>query len=206
MITVVIADHHPATRAGIALDLTKSPEITLVGEAANHAQTLFLCREHKPSILLMGLNMPDTNALETYNLLRQRCPQTRVVIFTGFHDHVQMRPLLNAGIKGYLFKEELTSRVVEVICQVAKGQNAYSPAVVKSLSEKPSQPELPTLTQNECTLLQYLVDGWTDKKIACQLNVSSRTVRNYLRQLYDKLGVDSRLAAAVKALRRGLVW
>ena len=67
MITVVIADHHPATRAGIRLDLTKSPEITLVGEAANNTQTLSVCQVHKPTVLLMGLNMPDSNALETYS-------------------------------------------------------------------------------------------------------------------------------------------
>jgi len=206
MITVIIADNHPATREGIRLHLTKSSEITLVGEASNGAQAFLLCQEHQPTVLLMDLNIPGLNPVETYKLVRQSSPQTHVVIFTGFHDHAQMRPLLNAGVEGYLFKDELTARVVEMICQVAKGENSYSPAIVKYLSEQSRQPQTPTLTENECALLKYLVDGWTDQKIACKLNVSSRTVRNYLRQLYDKLGVDSRLEAAVKALRRGLVW
>ena len=208
-IRVLVADDHPLMRTGICATLTAEPDMMLVGEAADGDEAQRLCQECNPDVLLLDLNMPGPSAFETVAFLREHCPQVKVVMLTAYDDDVYVRGLVAAGVAGYVLKDEIEEAVVRAIRTVMQGDTWFSRSVVEKLAQQANgeapPSAKPTLTERESRVLQLLVAGKTDQQIGQELDVAERTVRRHLRNIYDKLRVNSRVEAATQAVRLGLV-
>ncbi len=208
-ISVVYADDHPLVRDGIRNTLLKVNDIELVGEATDSAAAQRLCDFYQPTVLLLDINMPGPTVSQTVKEVQENCPQTKILILTAHDDATNVRTLVDAGVAGYMLKDEATQKVVEAIRAVAEGRTWFSQRVMSTLLQpqiqKPDPTPKITLTEREHEVLQLMIAGKSDKEIGQTLHISARTVSNYLRRVYDKLRVNTRVQAAVRAVRLGLV-
>jgi len=206
-IRVLIADDHPLVRCGIRETLHGADDIALVGEASRGDEAQRLCRELQPDVLLLDLQMPGATATETVTEVRAHCPQTRVIILTAYDDEVYVRRMLAEGVMGYVLKDEVTEVVLTAIQTAMQGGIWLSRAVSDKLTTgKPHvqmRAEDPDLTVRERQMLDAIARGWRNGRIADELSVTEKTVRQYVSGLYAKLGVDSRGEAIIWAKERG---
>ncbi len=209
-IKVLVADDHPLVRKGIVTTLTAESDLKVVGEATEGDEVQLACRRLQPDILLLDLNMPGMSSLEIMSILAEQCPSTRVIVLTAHDDIGYVRHMISMGAVGYLLKDEALSAVVQAIRTVMRGGKWFSEPILMKLVSEPSE-DLPlmgkfvALTEREITLLKLMAMGHSDAEIGQLLNLSERTIRHYLRTIYDKLGVNSRVEAAVQAVRYGLL-
>ncbi len=208
-IRVLLADDHPLVRAGIRTTLMAEPDLTLIGEATDGYEAIGLCRELRPDVLLLDLNMPGPPAVETITAVRECCPEVHVVVLTAYDDDAYVRGLVAAGVAGYVLKDEASEAVVRAVRSVVQGSSWFSRSVVEKLSQGRAdvlgQAKLPILTSRELEVLQLVVAGKTNQEIAVALGISVKTVEKHIGELFVKLGVASRVEAAVYAVRMGLV-
>jgi DNA-binding NarL/FixJ family response regulator len=204
-IRVLLADDHPLIRAGLRAGLAAEPDFALVGEAADGHDALRLCREHRPDVLLLDLQMPGPSAVETVTAVHECCPGVRVLMLTAHSEAVYVRGLVAAGVAGYVLKDEAAELLVDAIRSVARGGTWFSRPVVAKLVQPhvPRATQEPSLTRRERQVLPLLAQGWDNARIASTLYLSEQTVRNYVSRLYAKLGVSSRAQAMAWAQRHG---
>ncbi len=200
-IRIVIADAHPLIRAGLQSSLTSETDLCVVGEAANGEEAQRLCEDHQPDVLLLDLGMPGPSALETLAYLHQHSPQTRVLMLTAFDDEAHVRGLVEAGVAGYMLKEEAPATLSEAIRAVMRGFAWFSQSVAQKLTQPPASA---ALTQREQEVLRLLARGGTNRKIAEELCVAEITVRFHLRNIYSKIDVGTRAQAVRWAMQHGL--
>ena len=205
-IRVLLADDHPLVRAGIRATLSSETDIVVVGEAADTMEAQRLAEEVQPDVLLLDLSMPGPSATETVTYLRERCPKVKVLILTAFDDDAYVRGLVNAGVAGYVLKDEVPEAVSCALRAVVAGGTWFSRHLMQKLAQDPMDDakaggieEEPQLTGREVQILQLLVEGQTDREIGQALNLAERTVRYCLRNIYDKLRVANRTEAAYRA-------
>lgn len=209
IIRVLLADDHPLVRAGIRATLIAEGDFALIGEATNGDEVRQMCSELKPDVLLLDVQMPGPTAVQTVSYLRTQCPELRVMVLTAHDNEVYVRSLISAGAVGYVLKDEAPQVVVRAIRTVLLGDTWFSRPIVEKMArlgiDQPPSSESTGLTKREIELLQLLVNGNTDRQIGQALGIAERTVRHYLRNIYSKLGVNSRVEAAVCAVNMGLV-
>ncbi len=209
-IRVLLADDHPLVRAGIRATLCNESDIIFVGEAADGVEARRLTEELEPDVLLLDLSMPGPPAVETVTYLREHCPDVKVLILTAYDDDAYVRGLVNAGVAGYILKDEVPEAVVRALHSVMEGGTWFSRPLMQRLTQNPppdpdgtgegtGEGEEPQLTGREVQILQLLVAGQTDHEIGQALNLAERTVRYCLRNIYDKLRVSNRTEAAYRA-------
>ncbi len=152
--------------------------------------------------------MPGGVVTETIAFVQQISPQTQILILTAHLSSTEAQTLVNSGMAGLLLKEETGEKVVEAIRRVAEGKTWFSQRVMSTLLlpqiQEPEPEPTITLSERENEVLQLMVAGKSNKEMAQILNISARMVRRYLRQVYDKLRVNTRVEAAVRAVRLGL--
>jgi DNA-binding NarL/FixJ family response regulator len=208
-IQVLLADDHPLVRTGIRATLIAESDLRLVGEATNGREVQWLCRELKPDVLLLDLNMPGPSPTETMAYVREYCPDTHVIVLTAHDDDAYIRGLVAAGVSGYVLKDEASEAVVRAIRSVVQGNNWFSRSVVEKLARgrttTPVAAKPPILTDRELEVLRLVVAGKTNQEIAASLGISVKTVEKHIGELFVKLGAASRVEAAVHAVRVGLV-
>ncbi|WP_160317021.1 response regulator [Ardenticatena maritima] len=201
-VRVLLADDHPLIRTGIRTALCAEPEIELVAEASNGDEAYALALQHRPDVLLLDLNMPGLSPLEIVARLRDEVPSLNVVVLTAFDDDVYVRSLLNAGVKGYILKDEALEAVVQAIHSVVVGGTWFSETIARRLfsqSDCDAFASPAVLSEREKEILRYLLRGMSNQEIAKELGLAEQTVRNYISRIYNKLGVRSRTEAALWA-------
>ncbi|HBY97028.1 MAG: response regulator transcription factor [Ardenticatenaceae bacterium] len=208
-IRVLLADDHPLLRTGLRAALAPEDDIALVGEAADGREARRLAQELQPDVLLLDVSMPGPPAFETVAHVREHCPATQVLIVTAYDNPALIRGMLAAGVAGYLLKDEPNAVVVQAIRIVAQGGTWVSRPVLEVLVQPKSagvvEEEAPTLTDQELDVLRLMVTAMGDAEIGQALKISERTVRRYLHSAYNKLKVNTRVEAAVRAVQLGLV-
>jgi len=207
-IRVVLADDHPVVRDGIRAMLEREPDITVVGEAANGAEALRLAQEMEPDVLLLDMEMPGFSGVKVAKKLQEMNSPVRILGLSAYDDRQYVLNLLANGATGYLTKDEAPHAIVEAVRGVSRGQRGWlsqqaAARVVKWVQDREAEPL--ELSGRETEVLRLVVAGKTNQAISLELGISEKTVERHLQVLYSKLGVASRVEAAVRAVREALV-
>ncbi|GIO96599.1 DNA-binding response regulator [Paenibacillus lautus] len=221
MIRLLIADDHAMVRRGLQVFLATQPDIEMVGEAANGEETLETAKHLNPDVVLMDLNMPILNGIDTTARLKKEQPHIKVIVLTSFIDYDHVLPAIRAGARGYLLKDIEPEDLVAAIRRVYEGQvelhpdaagllmtHVTSPAGADETSGSGHQEEaaqLDKLTRREQEVLQLIASGMNNREISEALYITEKTVKTHVSHLLDKLGVADRTQAAIYALKHGIV-
>jgi DNA-binding NarL/FixJ family response regulator len=218
---VVIADDHHFFREGLRGTL-QDAGMEIVGEASNGAEALALARKLQPDVLVLDLNMPRTSGLVALQGLVQSDPGIQTVVLTVSTEDLDVLDALAAGACGYLLKDTRADRLAEGIRQAAEGHMVLSREVAQALTARvraeaeangarpaatgePAVDEASALTPRETEVLRLLAGGADNATIGRELSISPHTVKQYVANIFEKLGVGSRVQAAVYAIRAGLL-
>lgn len=206
-IHVLLADDHPVVRNGIRNLLEMSPDIKVVGEAEDGRQTLRMVEELRPDVLLLDMEMPDMNGVEVARQLQAQKAPVRVLALSAYDDPQYIRSLLSSGAAGYLTKDEAPEAIIEAIQGVWRGQDGWlSRRVAARMTVwTRDEPDDMGLTQRELQVLKAVAAGKTNQEVGVDLGISDKTVEKHLESIFSKMGVSSRVEAAVLAIREGLV-
>lgn len=208
-VNIIIADDHRMVREGIKQLLELDGEITVLGEADNGEECLKLIKKLKPDVTLLDINMPGKNGLEVLEEIRKSGSKNKVILLT-IHDEVEyLNKARNIGVDGYVLKDSDSNTLKKAIFTVATGGSYIEPQLNEKLKEKwsVSYPEeiKSSLTKRELNILRLIAEGQYNKEIAATLNISEKTVKNHISNIFKKIDVSDRTQAAVYAIRKQLV-
>jgi two-component system response regulator NreC len=207
-ITIVLADDHAVVRSGLRMVLDREEDFEVVSEAADADSALRTVLGHKPSILVLDLNMPgEPTSLEAIPRVQEVSPGTRVVVLTMQEDPEFARRALRAGAAGYVLKEAADDELVDAVRRVAGGATYLNPRLGAVLAAAPPEPAGPPddLTEREVGVLRLIALGHTNAEIAQDLSLSVRTVESHRAHIQQKLGRSTRAELVRYALDHGLV-
>jgi DNA-binding NarL/FixJ family response regulator len=212
-VRVVIADDQHLVRAGLRIMLDAQADVRVVGEAADGAKAVALCREARPDVVLMDVRMPVLDGVEaTRRLVSSPDNATRVLVLTTFDLDEHVYDALRAGASGFLLKDASPESLVAAVRSLARGESAFAPTVLERLlTTYLRQPRaedtesVRTLTERETEVLELVGRGCTNADIARRLYISETTVKTHIARLFTKLGVRDRAQAVVMAYETGLV-
>ncbi|HEX6682149.1 MAG TPA: response regulator transcription factor [Candidatus Limnocylindrales bacterium] len=214
MIRVAIVDDQHLVRAGLRALLERSAEITVVGEAADGADALALCRAQRPDVVLMDVRMPGTDGIEATRRITadEDLTGTHVIMLTTFDTDEHILEAIRAGAAGFLLKDTRPDELRRAIHVVAAGDALLSPAVTRRVmdaaarsAERPRNPELISgLTEREREFLFHLGGGLSNDEIAARLHITPATARTYVSRLLTKLHARDRSQLVALAYRAGL--
>lgn len=192
-VTVVLADDHVIVRDGIRMVLESEDDIRVVAEAGTAADAMRYVLGHKPSILILDLNMPGGASLEIIPLVLENSPDTKVIVLTMQSELVFVRSSLQAGASGYVVKHSAASELVDAIRVTLAGDTYLNPTLGAKLAAAPFPSGPPDeLTPREIEVLGLLASGFTNPEIAGQLVLSVRTVETHRANIQRKTGITSR--------------
>jgi NarL family two-component system response regulator LiaR len=207
MIRVLVTDDHAVVRSGLGRFLQVNADMELVGEAADGSEAVDLVGLHQPDVVLMDLVMPGTDGIAATREIHRRYPGIKVIALTSFAEEALVQGALQAGAVGYLQKNVSAAELAHAIRSADAGHLTLSSEAVQVLAESVTQPQLASdrLTDRENEVLELLVTGLTNAEIAGRLFVSLGTIKFHVSNIYQKLGVDSRIAAVKLAMERRMV-
>ena len=207
-IRVLLVDDHPVVRSGIHGLLEKAMDIEIVGEASSGEEALHLVEETHPDVLLLDMELPDIQGTQVARQIQQLHPKVKIMALSAHDDSVYVRELLEMGAAGYLMKEEAPELIIEAVRGVAQGEQGWvSRRIAAQIASwvQAGGPDKMDLTPREKEVLRLVVQGKTNQAIAVQLAISEKTVEKYIRAIFNKLNVTSRVEAAVYAVREELI-
>ena len=198
---LIVEDHHVVRKGLIAL-LQASPEVEIVGEAADGLEAIERFHALRPDITLMDLRLPKLGGADVITQLRASDPAARFIVLTTFDGDEDIYRALQAGARAYLLKGMTVDELLSTIRIVHSGKTRIPSAIAEKLADRVSGQEL---TPRELAVLERIVAGRANKEIATDLHISETTVKSHINSLLGKLGVADRTHAATLALQRGLV-
>ena len=201
-IRLLLVDDHLIARTGLRGLLETQPDLAVVAEAASGEAALTAFEENRPDVTLMDLRMPGMGGVETTAGIRARFPDARILVLTTFDTEEDIFRVLNAGAAGYLLKNTETKPLLETIRAVHEGTYRLPAEIEARLAKWRAMPEL---SAREREVLELIVRGRSNKEIGANLGVAENTVKNHVKVILGKLGVQDRTQAATTALQRGLV-
>ncbi len=207
-IRVLIADDHPIVCKGIRNLLEPAADITVVGEAHSGAETLQLIHSAKPDLVLLDVELTDMSGIDVIRQLNDEKVSVRILGLSSYDDREFISQLLALGASGYLLKDEIPEQIIEAIRGVARGETGWvSRKVAAKLSQilQKDQDGMSDLTRREMDVLRLVVEAKTNGEIGVLLGISEKTVEKHLDTIFRKLGVASRVEAAVLAVRSDLI-
>lgn len=206
---LVVIDDHALFRRGLIGLLEEMPGFQVVGQAGDGQQAMSIIEQTHPDVILLDLNMPHMDGIETLRLLKERRVNARVLMLTISQDDADLLDAIRAGADGYLLKNTEPEDLRRAILRVAEGQGALSPEVtapvLRALSRFSTEDAAPLLSDRELEVLHCMVDGLTTQQIASRLFISDNTVKTHVRHIFEKLDVSNRAEAVGKAMQSGLI-
>lgn len=213
MISLVLVDDHTLVRTGIRGLLDLTPDIRVVGEAADGIEALSVVAAHRPDALLLDVQLPRLSGIGVLAELRARDLLPPTILLTTFDDDQALQDGIGAGARGFLLKDISLDRLADAVRRVAAGESLFQPALTErafalGLPPVPERYDGPTgerLTRRETEILRFLAAGWSNKEIARAVDTSEGTIKNHVSSVLAKLGVRDRTRAVLKAVQRGLI-
>ena len=204
MIRVLIADDHGVVREGLARLLDTVEDVEVVATASDGDEAVAGVAEHRPDVVLMDLSMPRLDGTEATRRIAAEVPEAQVVVLTSFSDREQIMGALDAGAVGYLLKDAEPRELIDGIRAAAAGGSPLHPRAAREIISQPSRPALPEITAREREVLTLLAKGLPNKRIAQELEISEKTVKAHVTNIFQSIGVSDRTQAALWAREHGV--
>ena len=206
MIRVAIADDHHLFRQGLRNLLEKEPDINVVGEASGGQEAIDTVSRFRPDVVVMDVDMPDTNGIEATARIHKSFPEIQVVMLSMHSDPVLIRQTLDKGAKGYVLKKSASTDLVGAIRTVCRGTTYLSQAINLPGHEHDPLPQTaPRLTSRELEVLQRIAGGESNRMVADALRISMKTVEHHRASLMAKLNTHSLPDLIRTAIKQGLI-
>jgi DNA-binding NarL/FixJ family response regulator len=212
-ITILIADDHAPFRSGLRALLESSPDVTIVGEVGSGMEVVEQATILQPDVILMDIQMSDMNGIEATRRILHTSPHIAILVLTMFEDDDFVFAALRAGARGYLLKGTMKADLLRAIRAVSNGGAIFGAAIARRLMnyfaevQKPArnvQFVFPELTEREREVLNLIAGHQSNTEIAHELDISLKTVRNHVSNIFSKLQVADRAQAILKAREAGL--
>jgi len=211
-ISVLIVDDHALVREGIRKILSLKPQFNILIEADNGTMAVELCRELRPDLVLLDINLPDITGMEVCKTIKQEFPKTGIIALTIHDQEEYIVEMIRNGIAAYLLKDVSPDQLISTMLQVAQGHSFISPSLmdkvfrqINKLSTKTQDNRPLGLTDREVQVLRLVANGNSNRTIANKLYISEKTVKNHLTNIFQKLNVVDRTQAALIAIKEKLV-
>jgi two-component system response regulator NreC len=204
-IRIVLADDHAVVRSGLKLLLESESDFEVVAEGGDTESAKRYVRGHKPTVLVLDLNMPGGSSLEAIPEIRRTNPDTQIVVLTMQQEPAFARHALSAGAIGYVLKEAADDELVEAVRRAARGESYLNPRLGARLASEPAPGPPDDLSEREVDVLTLIALGHTNAEIAERLYLSVRTVETHRAHIQQKLNLSSRAELVAYALKRGLI-
>lgn len=212
MIKIIICDDQEVVCQGLNAILGTAENLDVVGIGNNGMDALDLIEKHKPDVVLMDLKMPVMNGIHATKEIKEKYPDTKVLVLTTYDADAWLFDAIRNGADGYLLKDTSREALINAIEEVHAGKTPLDSKVAGKLFHQLSKQALPgdttlgqDLTDREKEILKLISHGMTNADISQKIFLSEGTVRNYVSNILEKLDVEDRTQAAVLALRYGLV-
>jgi DNA-binding NarL/FixJ family response regulator len=216
-VRIVVVDDQEVVRAGFGMLLASQPDFCVVGDAADGAEAIRVCREQHPDVVLMDVRMPVMDGIEATRRITAEAgdgDRPRIIMLTTFNLDEHVYDALSAGASGFLLKAVTADRLFDAVRVVAAGEALLAPAVTRRLITEfarlrppPSRRSTPLdrLTPRETEVLRLIAEGLSNPEIAERLVVGEETVKTHVGRVLSKLGLRDRTQAVVAAYESGLV-
>jgi len=210
---VLLADDHNLIRAGLRLVVAQQADFVVVGEAENGRQAVAMAESLGPDVVVMDIGMPDLNGIEACRQIREKRPETEVVMLSMHSDEGYVLRALKAGARAYLLKDSAEADLARAIRASAEGKSFFSPAVGKVLLEDymrklertGAEDSYELLTPREREVLQMVAEGNSSKDVANRLNLSVYTVETHRARIMQKLNLKGVPELILYAVRKGII-
>jgi DNA-binding NarL/FixJ family response regulator len=209
MTKIVIFEDNGRLRESLKILLEGVEGYSVVGDYENCLKAAAIIDEHQPEVVIMDIDMPGLDGIEGLRIIKEKSPNTYIVMHTVFEDEERLFKCLCAGANGYILKNTSFVNLLEAIDNVLHGGAPLSPPIAKkvlqSFQASTTARQKHNLTERETEVLKYLVKGFSYKMIAATCSISMDTVRGHIRNIYNKLHVNCGREAIVIALRDNIV-
>ncbi|MCG3207991.1 MAG: Transcriptional regulatory protein DegU [Anaerolineae bacterium] len=204
--SVLIADDHQIVREGLLKVLQASDEFEVIGQATNGREAIELAKLHRPQVVIVDIQMPDVDGIETTATITRQVPMSNVVILSSYDQDEYIYKSLQAGAKSYALKGDNIEVLLEVVRAAARGKSLLPPHIATRLVNRIAAPQPDSgLTAREVEVLKLLAEGLRNKEIGEALHITERTVKNHVAKIITKLNVKSRTEAVSYAIKNKLI-
>jgi two-component system response regulator NreC len=204
---IVLADDHVLVRQGLK-SLLEREHFQVMAEASDGQDAVRLIETHHPDVAILDISMPTLNGIDAARGLSRTAPKTRVILLTQHEEEQYIHEALEAGVKGYVLKNQVANDLIQAIRQVCRGEFYLSPGISRAVmeayrnkSERPADP----LTVRERQVLQLIAEGKSTKDTASVLGISVKTAESHRMRLMQKLNIHETASLVRYAVRRGLI-
>jgi DNA-binding NarL/FixJ family response regulator len=208
----MVVDDHPVWRDGVRADLTTSGAVTVVGEASDVEEAVWMAGEVRPDLVVMDLQLGDGSGVDATRLILARTPEIKVIVLSAFGDEADVLEAVKAGACGYLLKTATAAELVDAVLRACAGDAVFSPPLASLILDEfrrtaaapAADPKEPTLTARENEVLALVARGYSNNEIADRLVISPHTVQTHVQNILEKLHLKGRYALMRHAIREGL--
>lgn len=213
-IRVFIVDDHSMVREGLKQLIELEENIEVIGQAGNGAEAVERVMEMKPDVILMDINMPILNGIETVKVLKQKGCASKIIMLTIHNEVEYLFETVEIGVAGYVLKDSEADVLISAIKTVYEGESYIQPNMAAQLVKKMNQVKVELddythfrnqLTKREIEVLKLITEGLLNKEIAQRLYISEKTVKNHVSNIFKKINVNDRTQAAVFAIKKNIV-
>lgn len=206
----MLVDDHVLMREGIKQLLELDGSIEVIAQANNGEECLSILEKAKPQVLLLDINMPEKNGIEVLKEIKGRKLDIKVLILTVHNEVEYLLKAVDIGVDGYILKDSESSELKKAINVVLSGESYIQPKLIPFLNQRlmardQDKDKIDSLTKRELEVLSEVASGMFNKEIAISLNISERTVKNHISNIFKKIDVSDRTQAAVFAIKNDLV-
>ena len=209
-VNILLADDHRMVREGIRYLLETVSEINIVAEAGDGYECINIVNKTKPNIVLLDIDMPNMNGIDALRIIKEQKMLCKVIMLTRHNEIDYLMKALEIGCDGYILKESSFDTLKKAIFKVYSGNKYIEPNMMPLLNanmqEKSNvKKKISELTRREIDVLKMIASGSFNKEIASTLNISERTVKNHVSNIFKKIEVSDRTQAAVFAIKNGII-